>query len=100
MTAVAARPGVDAIRSRIRERARALGFDAVGFAAPDLPRARQNAYRRYVAARRHGDMAWLARDPERRQSPRGLWPEVETVIAFGVNYGPDEDPLAALRATP
>jgi epoxyqueuosine reductase len=96
MTAVAAAPRVDAIRSRIRARARALGFDAVGFAAPDLPRARQNAYRRYIAAGRHGDMAWLARDPKRRQSPRGLWPEVETVIVFGVNYGPDEDPLAAL----
>jgi epoxyqueuosine reductase len=92
----AAPPGADAVSAAVRERARRLGFDAVGFAVPDLPRARQSAYRRYIALGRHGDMAWLGRDPERRQSPRGLWPEVETVIVFGVNYGPDDEPLAAL----
>jgi epoxyqueuosine reductase len=86
----------DAVRSAIRARAGALGFDAVGFAAPDLPRDRQTAYRRYIAEGRHGDMSWLARDPERRQSPTGLWPEVRSIIVLGINYGPDEDPLAAL----
>jgi epoxyqueuosine reductase len=84
------------VRGAIRARAAALGFDAVGFAAADLPRDRQSAYRRYIAEGRHGDMGWLARDPERRQSPRALWPEARSVIVFGLNYGPDEDPLAPL----
>ena len=84
------------LRPMIRERARALGFDAVGFAGPDLPRPLQAAYRRYIAQGRQGDMAWLARDPERRQSPRGLWPEVKSVIVLGINYGPEDDPLATL----
>jgi epoxyqueuosine reductase len=84
------------LRAVIRAQARALGFDAVGFAAPDLPRHLQAAYRQYIAERREGDMAWLARDPERRQNPRGLWPEVRSVIVLGMNYGPDEDPLANL----
>jgi len=83
-------------RPLVRERARTLGFDAVGFAAADLPRDVQAGYRRYIAAGRHGDMDWLARNPERRESPRGLWPEARSVIVVGVNYGPDEDPLAAL----
>jgi epoxyqueuosine reductase len=96
MTQVAAPVRADALRSAIRERAGALGFDAVGFAAPDLPPDRQTAYRRYIAEGRHGDMSWLARDPERRQSPTGLWPEVRSIIVLGINYGPDEDPLAAL----
>ena len=93
---VPVRTGSESIRETMRARARALGIDVVGFAAPELPRARQEAYRRYLAAGRQGDMAWLARDPERRQSPKGLWPGVATVIVCGVNYGPDEDPLAAL----
>jgi epoxyqueuosine reductase len=96
MAQVAAPARADGVRSAIRERARALGFDAVGFATPDLPRERQTAYRRFIAAGRHGDMAWLARQPERRQSPQGLWPDVNSIVALGVNYGPDEDPLAAL----
>jgi epoxyqueuosine reductase len=96
MTEVAAPARADAVRAALGERARGLGIDAVGFAAPALPRARQSAYRRYLAAGHHGDMAWLARDPERRESPKALWPQVETVIVCGVNYGPDDDPLGAL----
>jgi epoxyqueuosine reductase len=42
-------------------------------------------------------MDWLAQNPERRADPRGLWPDVRSVIMLGVNYGPDEDPLAILR---
>ena len=43
-------------------------------------------------------MDWLAREPQRRTDPRTLWSEVRSVIMLGVNYGPDEDPLAALAA--
>ena len=86
----------EALKPAIRARARALGFDVVGFAAPGLPRPIQSAYRRYLAAGRQGDMAWLARAPERRESPDRLWPEARSVIVLGMNYGPDADPLAAL----
>ena len=37
------------------------------------------------------------RTPERRVDPRGLWPDVRSVIMLGVNYGPDQDPLAILK---
>ena len=86
----------EALKPAIRARAQALGFDVVGFAAPDLPRSIQGAYRQYLAQGRQGDMAWLARDPERRESPDRLWPGARSVIALGMNYGPDADPLAAL----
>ena len=43
-------------------------------------------------------MDWLADRPERRTDPRGLWPDVRSVIMLGVNYGPDQDPLAILQA--
>jgi epoxyqueuosine reductase len=43
-------------------------------------------------------MDWLAATAERRASPRALWPDVKSVIMLGLNYGPDEDPLAILRA--
>ncbi len=45
----------------------------------------------------HGDMDWLAARPERRIDPRVLWPGVRSVIMLGVNYGPDENPLAILE---
>ena len=42
-------------------------------------------------------MDWLAAHPERRADPRVLWAGVRSVIMLGVNYGPDENPLAILE---
>jgi epoxyqueuosine reductase len=42
-------------------------------------------------------MAWMAANAERRGDPRTLWPDVRSILMLGVNYGPDCDPLAALR---
>jgi epoxyqueuosine reductase len=42
-------------------------------------------------------MGWLASNPERRTDPRALWAAVRSVIMLGVNYGPDENPLAILE---
>ena len=42
-------------------------------------------------------MDWLAAHPERRTDPRALWAEVRSIIMLGVNYGPDENPLAILQ---
>jgi epoxyqueuosine reductase len=86
----------DRLKSRIRERAGAEGFDVVGFAGAGLPRGVQSAWHAFVAAGRHGEMAWLARHPERRASPQHLWPEAQSAIVLGLNYGPDEDPRAVL----
>ena len=41
-------------------------------------------------------MDWMAQTAERRASPRALWPQVRSVVMLGLNYGPDEDPRAAL----
>jgi epoxyqueuosine reductase len=41
-------------------------------------------------------MDWLAATAGRRGSPLSLWPDVRSVIMLGLNYGPDEDPLAIL----
>ncbi len=52
---------------------------------------------RFLADGAHGDMVWMASTAERRASPLALWPDVRSVIMLGLNYGPDEDPLAILK---
>jgi len=42
-------------------------------------------------------MTWMAETAARRSSPRALWADVRSVIMLGMNYGPDEDPLAILK---
>jgi epoxyqueuosine reductase len=41
-------------------------------------------------------MEWMGATAPRRGDPRALWPQARSVIMFGVNYGPDRDPLAIL----
>ncbi len=41
-------------------------------------------------------MDWLASNPDRRASPLTMWRDVRSIIMLGVNYGPDDDPLALL----
>jgi epoxyqueuosine reductase len=84
-----------ALKAAIRAEAARLGFDAVGFAAPELGDAGARLDE-FLASGRHGEMGWMAEKAARRRDPKALWPEVRTVIALGVNYGPAADPLEAL----
>ena len=82
--------------SLIRDRALALGFDAIGFCRAELgPEARRHLME-FLAAGQHGEMDWLARRSEQRSQPRSLWPAARSVIALGLSYAPEDDPLATL----
>ncbi|MFO1188736.1 MAG: QueG-associated DUF1730 domain-containing protein [Alphaproteobacteria bacterium] len=87
-------------KARIRERALALGFDAVGFARPAAAATAGQALRRFVAAGQHGDMGWLADTLERRADPNTLWPGARSIVVLGKNYGPATDPLAGKAPWP
>ncbi len=41
-------------------------------------------------------MGWLADRAAERSHPRALWPEAVSVIALGLSYAPEGDPLATL----
>ncbi len=85
-----------ALKEALAREARALGFDCIGVAAPDAITEAARHFHDFLASGAHGDMDWLAQNPERRADPRALWSEVRSVIMLGINYGPDDDPLAIL----
>ena len=82
--------------SAIREHALALGFDAVGFARAALGDTARDNLAAFLTQGLHGDMGWLAARPGERGDPQALWPEARSVVVLGMNYGPADDPLAAL----
>jgi epoxyqueuosine reductase len=84
----------DPIREAIRDRALSSGFDAVGFAEARLDAEARAGLREFIARGYHGDMGWLAGTAARRGDPKVLWPEARTVVVLGINYAPQEDPLA------
>ena len=87
---------VNDVKAAIRARAVLEGFDAVGFARAELAPEAADHLADFLAAGHHGDMGWLAAKQARRGKPRTLWPEVRSVISVALNYGPAEDPRAAL----
>ena len=84
------------IGAEIRVKAQALGFDTVGFARAELGPEAGARLREFLEGGHHGEMDWLAARVDQRADPRGLWPEVRSVIALGMSYAPEGDALATL----
>ena len=82
------------LQRNLREEAARLGFVACGFtsAAPDP--ARTERLEEFLGQGRHGSMEWMEARKVQRASPQGLWPDAKSVIALGMSYAPDVDPLA------
>jgi epoxyqueuosine reductase len=85
------------IKDEIKQQAISLGFDTVGFAAPEANPFAQAGLIEYITQGHHGDMQWLEDKADRRASPKALWPDVQSIIVVGHNYGPDFNPMEKLE---
>jgi len=76
--------------------------DKLGFTRPyivDLSTIGTNAGEGLLAALdagHHASMLWLAETALRRSHPQNLWPEAKSAVIFGMNYGPETDPMMTL----
>ncbi len=76
---------IDDPTTRIKSLAREVGFDECRVAAAaEAPHAGE--FRRWIDEGRHGEMAWLARAPERRCDPRLVLPGCRSVVCLALNY--------------
>jgi epoxyqueuosine reductase len=84
----------DDLKLRLVEQAKSLGFASVGFAPAENDPLRAERLREWLAAGLHGEMEWMETRADVRQGPQAMWPEAKSVIALGMSYAPDLDPLA------
>ncbi|ABK44136.1 domain of unknown function DUF1730 [Magnetococcus marinus MC-1] len=84
------------LKEEIRSKALEMGFDSVAF-APPTPPPHHECLDAWLAAGGHGDMAWMARNQERRVDPAQLMPGLATIMVVGVNYQPDPTLLTTLH---
>ncbi len=82
------------LEQRLEAVAREHGFAAFGIARADAAPQTAARLNQWLVEGRHGDMIWMENRAEQRGSPKGLWPEVRSVIALGMSYAPALDPLA------
>lgn len=86
----------DNLTEFVRTESAAKGFDLCRITRPDaIPQAKERLGQ-FIDAGRHGTMAWMAETRDRRGDPRTLWSEVHSVVVFGLNYTPEEDPRGIL----
>jgi epoxyqueuosine reductase len=82
------------LQDDLRAEARALGFASVGFARADGHERQAERLEQWLGEGRHGSMEWMETRGQQRATPQGLWPEARSVIALGMSYAPQHDPLA------
>ena len=85
---------LSSLEQRLEDAARAHGFAAFGIARADAAPETAARLNQWLAEGCHGDMIWMESRAVQRGSPQGLWPEVQSVIALGMSYAPEQDPLA------
>ncbi|MEH3127472.1 tRNA epoxyqueuosine(34) reductase QueG [Agrobacterium cavarae] len=81
----------------VKAEATALGFDLCRITSPDAIPLAPERLREFLDSGFHGTMGWMAETQERRASPKTLWGDVRSIVMFGLNYGPDEDPRTILE---
>ena len=78
------------VSREIKEKARELGFDEIGFAAAD--RLKEDHHlRQWLDGGFHGEMKYMEDHFDKRLDPRELLPGTKTVISLLYNYYPTEE---------
>ncbi len=89
------------LEDRIKQQARALGFDLVGI-APAGPADSFDRLTDWLARGFAGEMAYMERHAEARRDPSSILPEVRSVVMVAMNYAvvSDQWSVASKDETP
>ena len=71
---------------RIKERAFSEGFEKLGIVPAQALDDESSRLMQWLGRGYHGEMAWMARDPETRADPRRLFPAARSVVVVAKNY--------------
>ena len=75
----------------IKEQAQRLGFEKVGI-VPAAPLLEEGSHlRQWLERNYHGNMTWMARNPEMRSDPGVLFPGARSVVVVALNYFTDAE---------
>lgn len=82
------------LKDQLVAKTRELGFSDCRI-APARPAAHRELYEQWVAEGKYGDMAWMARNMDRRTDPTLVQPGAKTVIVLAMNYFQGPAPKSA-----
>lgn len=81
-------PGSDlrAITASIKRRVQEVGFQKVGIVPAEPLSQEKDHLLEWLGRGYHGEMGWMARDPEQRADPQKIFPGARSVIVVALNY--------------
>lgn len=82
------------LQAELVQQAKSLGFVAIGVTSAEDDPMRARRLHEWLGDGHHGSMGWMEDRADVRQGPQSMWPEAQSVIALGMSYAPDLDPLA------
>src|SRR5438309_6719553 len=74
------------LTAEIKSRALQLGFSKVGIAHAAPLSAERDRLEEWLQRAYHGEMTWMARDPEQRTDPHRIFPATRSVVVVALNY--------------
>jgi epoxyqueuosine reductase len=77
-----AKEQADAVKAKALE----LGFQAVGIAPAEALLEERERLEEWLRRGYHGEMPYMARDPEQRANPQIVFPEARSVVVVAMNY--------------
>lgn len=84
----------------LEKRITKLGFSTMGIVnIADVSGQNGTWLEEFIANNYHGSMEWMKDTAFRRAHPHNLWPEAQSALVLGFNYGPDTDPMQTLSQT-
>jgi epoxyqueuosine reductase len=76
-----------ALRSgKIKERAKALGFDMVAIVGADVLERERERLQEWLGRGLHGEMRWMEHEPFKRTDPRLVLTNARSVVVVAINY--------------
>ena len=73
------------ILETLKKKSEALGFHNFGITKVPL-KLRRDYYNQWIDEGKHGTMAWMENNNERRLNPEHLMPEAKSILIFAMNY--------------
>lgn len=79
-------PNSRELSQQIKHKALGEGFDKVGIVPATALDVEHDRLVEWLSRGYHGDMSWMARDPEKRTDPGRVFPGARSVVVVALNY--------------
>ena len=77
---------MNSLTEKIKLKALEIGFHKIGIVRAEVLREEGAKLVEWLAADLHGEMAWMAREPEKRIDPNLIFPGTKSIIVVALNY--------------